>query len=66
MDPASLASALIGAQIGRVQMAAAAKMLRIDADAAGSIVQAIEAAQSNMKSLANVVAGIGENLDIAV
>jgi hypothetical protein len=62
----SLATALIGARIGQVQMAVAAKMLRMDAENAASIVKVIEAAQQNMDRLANVAAGIGSNLDISV
>jgi hypothetical protein len=62
----SLATALIGARIGQVQMAVAAKMLRMDAENAASIVKVIEAAQQNMDRLANVAAGIGTNLDVSV
>jgi hypothetical protein len=64
MDPVSIASALVGAQMGGVQMAIAAKMLRMNADAAGSIVQVLDAAQKNIASLANVAAGVGQNLNI--
>ncbi len=61
-----LATALIGARIGQIQMAVAAKMLRMNADNAASIVKVIEAAQQNMDRLANVAAGVGTNLDITV
>ena len=64
MDPASLASAMVGAQMSDVQMAIAAKMLRMNADAAASIVQVLDAAQQNIASLANVAAGVGQNLNI--
>ena len=47
-------------------MAVAAKMLRINADAAASIVQVLDAAQQNIANLANVAAGAGQNLDIKV
>jgi len=66
MDEAALASAFIGARMGQVQLAVAAKMLRMNADAAQSVVQLIEAAQENLDRLANVAAGIGGNLDISV
>jgi hypothetical protein len=66
MEVGALATALVGAKAAQVQMAVAAKMLRMNADAAASIVQVIEAAQQNMDRLANVAAGIGENLDISV
>ena len=63
---ASLASAFIAARMGQVQMAVAAKMLRMNADAAQSVVKLIDAAQQNMDRLANVAAGIGTNFDISV
>jgi hypothetical protein len=41
-------------------------MMKMNADAAKSIVQVIDAAQENLNRLANVAAGIGGNLDISV
>jgi hypothetical protein len=64
MDVTSLAAAMVGAQAGRLQLAAAAKMLKMNADNAASIVQVIEAAQQNLNQLAG--AGLGQNLDITV
>jgi hypothetical protein len=49
MDPAAIAAALIGAQMGQQQVAAATAMLR----------------QHSMNSLANVGSGIGTNLNIS-
>jgi hypothetical protein len=66
MDPVSLATALAGAQMSDAQMAIAAKMLRMNADNAASIVQVLDAAQKNMASLANVTSGVGQNLNISV
>jgi hypothetical protein len=66
MNVASIASAFIAAQASQVQTAAAASMMKMNADAASGIVQVLEAAQDNMKSLANVAAGVGQNLDISV
>jgi hypothetical protein len=66
MDPASLAAVLVGAQASQAQMAAAAMMMRMNADAAKSVVQVIDAAQQNMQSLANVAAGVGQNVNISV
>jgi hypothetical protein len=66
MDPTSLAAAMVGAQMSDVQMAMAAKMLRMNADAAGAIVQVLEAAQQNLNNLANVAAGVGQNVNISV
>ena len=64
MDPTSLASAFVGAQMGRVQTAVAAKMMKMNAQAEASIAQLLDAAQDNMKSL--VGTGLGQNLDISV
>jgi hypothetical protein len=66
MDPASLAAALAGAQMSNVQMAMSAKMLRMNADSAASVAQMIDSAQQNMSSLANVAAGVGQNVNISV
>jgi hypothetical protein len=66
MDPASIAAALAGAQLSNVQMAIAAKMLRMNAEAQGAIVQVLEAAHQNLASLANVADGVGQNLNISV
>ena len=66
MDVTAVASAMAGAQAGRVQLALAAKMMKMNADNAASIVQVIEAAQQNLDKLANAAAGLGQNLDISV
>ena len=66
MDVSSLAAAMVGAQTGRLQLAAAARMLKMNADNAASIVQVIDAAQKNAAQLTNAAVGIGQNLDITV
>ena len=65
MDPTSLATAMVGAQMSQVQMAVAATMMRMNADSAKAVVQIIGAAQQNMQSLANVAAGVGQNVNIS-
>jgi hypothetical protein len=66
MDVGALTTALVGARVGQVQMAVAARMLRMNAENAAAIVEVIEAAQQNMAQLANVADGIGANLDVSV
>jgi hypothetical protein len=66
MDVASIAAAFIAGQAGQLQIAAAARMLRMNADSAADVAKLLEAAQQNFNSLANVAAGIGGNLDISV
>jgi hypothetical protein len=65
MDMTSLTSALVGAQTGNVQLAVAARMLRMNADDSASTVKLIDAAQQSFNALANVGAGTGTNLDIS-
>lgn len=64
MDVTSLAAAFAGASTAKLQIAAAARMMKMNADAQGAIVKVLEAAQQNMQAL--VAAGIGGNLDISV
>ena len=64
MNPGTLAAAMAGAQSGAAQMVMAAKMIRMNADAEASIANIIAAAQQNMTNLANLAAGIGQNVDI--
>ncbi len=56
---------MVGAQTSGAQMAMAAKMLRMNANAASMIAQVIDAAQQNMSNLANVAAGVGQNVNIS-
>ena len=64
MDVASLASALVGAQMARAQLAVAAKIVRMDAQTGQSVANLLDAAQQNLNRLANVAAGIGTQVDI--
>jgi hypothetical protein len=66
MDPADIASSFVAARAGQMQLAVAAKMLRMNADTAQSVVQLLEAGQANIDKLANVASGIGGNLDVSV
>jgi hypothetical protein len=64
MDIGTLASALIAGTAARLQLAAAARIMRMDADARDSAAQLIDAAQRNGARLSAAVAGMGGNLDI--
>jgi hypothetical protein len=66
MDAASLAAGLAAARTGQVQLALAAKMLKMNAEAAQSVVQLLEASQANLQQLAAAGPGLGTNLDISV
>jgi hypothetical protein len=66
MEIGAIATAFVASKAAETQMAVAAKMLRMNADAAASVVKVIEAAQQNMQQMANAAAGLGQNLDISV
>jgi hypothetical protein len=70
MDPTSLISAFIGADVGMMQLAVAGDLARMDAgdpysNNSSSIAQLTGAADQSANTLANVAAGIGANLDIS-
>jgi hypothetical protein len=64
MEAGSIAAAFIAAQVGQLQQAVAAKMLRMNVDASADTAKLLEAAQQNFSRLANVASGLGGNLDI--
>jgi hypothetical protein len=64
VDTASIAASFAAARASQVQIALAGKMLKINAEAAQSIVQVIEAAQENIARL--TADGMGANVDITV
>jgi hypothetical protein len=66
MDVGSLASAFIGAQTAQVQLAVAAKMMRMNADSQAAVAQLLETASQNGAQLAAAANGLGANLDISV
>jgi len=65
MDTSAIAAAFVAAQAGQLQMAVAAKLLRMNAQSAADAAKLIDAAQQNLDRLANVAAGVGGNLDIS-
>jgi hypothetical protein len=65
MDVTALATALTGAQSAQTQIALAAKIMKMNAQAEASMAAMIEAAQQNAASLANVADGIGTNLNLS-
>jgi hypothetical protein len=64
METAVLASAFVGAQTGQVQMAMAAKMLKMNAGQGTAVANMIDAAQQSLQAL--TAAGTGQNVDISV
>lgn len=64
MDVTSIAASFIAAQASQVQMAVAAKMMKMNANAAADAAKLLQAASQNLDRLANVANGVGGNLDI--
>jgi hypothetical protein len=65
MDVSALASALVGAQTGQLQIEIAAQIARMSARQDASVLELLQAGQQSSDSLANVAAGIGGNLNIS-
>jgi hypothetical protein len=65
----SLLSAFAGAQAGRLQLAAAARLARTGtdgrSDTATSVAQLVGAAQHSVQPLADAAAGLGTRLDVS-
>jgi len=66
MDPASLAAGLTAARAGQTQQILAAKMMKMNAEAAQSLVAMLDAAQQNIEQITAAPAGMGANVDIRV
>jgi hypothetical protein len=64
MDVGALASALAGARVAQLQIAVAARLLRMEGESVAAVAEVIEAAQDNVNRLAGVAAGVGANLDL--
>ncbi len=65
MGGMSLISALLAAQVGQMQFAAAALLAQSTPDTGSSVGQLVDAAQQNFNPLANVATGLGTNLDVS-
>lgn len=63
MDTTAVAAAFAGSQTSQVQMAMAAKMLKMNAEAGAAVANMIDAAQQNIQALTG--AGIGQKLDVS-
>jgi hypothetical protein len=67
----SLLSAFFSAQVGRLQLAVAARLARADPnspnnpDVGPSVTKLVDAAQQSVQLLANAAAKLGTNLDIS-
>lgn len=64
MGFAAIAAVFVASQISQLQTAMAAKMTKMNADAASNGVKLLDAAAQNFNPRANVANGIGGLLDI--
>jgi hypothetical protein len=65
VDPASIALALVAAQIGQARLGVAEKMMKNNADQQSSVAQMLATAAQAASQQASLPAGVGGNLDIA-
>jgi hypothetical protein len=65
MDTSSIAAAFVAAQSSQLQVAMAAKMMKMNADASADAAKLLQTASENFDRLANVAGGIGGNLDVS-
>jgi hypothetical protein len=64
MDPASIASAMVGMQAGQTQLALAQAIMKINANQDSAIAQMVASAAQSA-SQASLPPGVGNHLDIA-
>ncbi len=64
MDPASIASAMVGMQAGQTQLALSQSMMKINANQESAMAQMLASAAQGA-SQASLPPGVGGNLDIA-
>jgi hypothetical protein len=65
MDVGSLVSALLAAQVAQMQLAAAAKIAKMQADNNNPVVKLVDAADQNAKQLSAAAQGLGGNIDVS-
>jgi hypothetical protein len=65
MDVGSLASALVAARMGQMQLAAAAKIAKMQADNSGAVTKLVDAADQNAGQLSVAAEGLGQAVDIS-
>ena len=66
MDPASIAASFAAASAGQTQQILAIKMMKMNAEAAQSVVDMLDAGQQNLEQLTGAPPGMGANVDIRV
>jgi hypothetical protein len=65
MDIGAVVASLLAVRIGEMQLAAAAKLAKMQADNGQAVVKLVSAADQNANRLATAAAGLGGNVDIS-
>jgi hypothetical protein len=66
MNPVALAAGFAAAQAAQMQMAVAAKIMKMNAESAQAVVALVEESQANIARLVSQSPGLGGSLDISV
>jgi hypothetical protein len=65
MDVGSVVAALLAAKVAQMQLGAAAKIAKMQADNGYAVVKLIDAADQNAQQLSAAAEGIGGNIDVS-
>jgi hypothetical protein len=65
MDIGSLVSALVAARLAQMQLAAAAKIAKTEADSGDAVAKLVDAADQNAQQLSAAANGLGQAIDIS-
>jgi hypothetical protein len=65
MDIGSLASALVAARVGQMQLAAAAKIAKMQADNSDAVAKLVDAADQNTQQLFAAAEGLGQAVNVS-
>lgn len=65
MDVGSLLSALVAARVAQMQLAAAAKIAKTEADSGGAVAKLVDAADQNTRPLSAAAEGLGRAVDVS-
>jgi len=65
MDTGSLVSALVAARVAQMQLAAAAKIAKTEADSGDAVAKLVDAADQNTQQLSAAAEGLGHAIDVS-
>ncbi len=65
MDVGSLVSALVAARVGQMQLAAAAKIAKMQTNSGDAVAKLVDAADQNAQEFSAAAEGLGQAIDIS-